>query len=1193
MSHSGSAMTISSSTSHGIPPATEAIGSAMPRRGNDQRSEGSSARGSRGGVERLHEAVKRFDERSRCSDSVNEDCQVISSSEDASMTRGEVFGPGGPPASLQQRIAAGAKAKAPNRGEQAMPNLTASAGMGRSTASSSQGPQAPVLPTMSATPREQTKQQSHDHQPMAAEQSSDSGNTIPYEDQNEPVHEGGGDAAFMRSVSHGQVGVSDDSMSQVTETARPKKGAVTLTVEDKSDSSGNTEFYEDPTQQDAIRGAAGRDSIELPTAQGPVAMPPEEPRNHPTPVSSSPMGDQSLIVPPMLPLARSNPTKRRGSDDIERERTPRTRTPSPQARMPLRSVVPQLPPRPDEGRLPDGYVPREVAEQEVRLIQQRYAQETLSRSREAEEMARGWAAMQGQQHQLAERLRECERELERFRRGEGDLREELDVVQASAQAKRSQLILEERSMIHAAEERSARRAMEITEAQAEERHTVWKAEVERARQGETRKLRLSLEDALRQRGAMPEQPCPGCISRNLAIAALEEKNDVLERQLRERNADCHRLEAECAEQTSRLSYDLDKARQSLSTTHAAKAGSDAENAAAFKRMKFLEAERESMTQQLMKVLSENAELHSKARKREAMPETTRRALPKGVDKGTDSPPNFFNIGGDADEEEEDEWGGPACEDEEWCYAPAPVASKVGAQGRTMTQTMTRTAVNTGMPAGSRDGDATSANSRPPRPPTPNGGSGGDGNDGGGDNPSGKGGRKPDGQKKDRPRYRKGGDNPGGGDDGGDDDDDDPGWGQRRPTPQRRDDPADGAMPNAYRKREGEEIKTPPLPRTAADLQLWLDSVANAVTACAVNPETSFEWIARTEDDDVGFDELGVTIPEFVSLDAKLRAALTKNAASTDNDKQLVNTILAKSEELKRAMPRRQIKGRQIVLLIRQFFEVKEDRRIQYEVTNLLDVTYSGDARMSQFKHSWDNMVRNLRCNILVQEPKTLEHIFYKVLKNSDALRPYLQYYDRLRDDHPDRTYTFLSEMVDKAIREERHRKNQEALIISASGGSKAKPSAPGVHHKGDAFPRDDYKKGKSRGDSPAESDAQKGKKGKGKGKGKGKEKGKVKQDPEASSGSDFDSEGRPGRPSREGALRTKDLAEDEVCCINHLWRICVQPDCRYKHKEFLHKDARIRKHVHFLALSDIWGPPTGKRPDGWKPRTRTAMPATA
>ena len=91
------------------------------------------------------------------------------------------------------------------------------------------------------------------------------------------------------------------------------------------------------------------------------------------------------------------------------------------------------------------------------------------------------------------------------------------------------------------------------------------------------------------------------------------------------------------------------------------------------------------------------------------------------------------------------------------------------------------------------------------------------------------------------------------------------------------------------------------------------------------------------------------------------------------------------------MPKRQIKGRQIVTLVRQFFEVKEDRRIQYELTNLLGVKYSGDARMSQFKYSWDNMLRNLRSNILTQEPKTSEYIFYKLLQSSDALRPYLQY----------------------------------------------------------------------------------------------------------------------------------------------------------------------------------------------------------
>ena len=224
---------------------------------------------------------------------------------------------------------------------------------------------------------------------------------------------------------------------------------------------------------------------------------------------------------------------------------------------------------------------------------------------------------------------------------------------------------------------------------------------------------------------------------------------------------------------------------------------------------------------------------------------------------------------------------------------------------------------------------------------------------------------------------------------------------------------------SHRKREGEEIRLPHLQQTAADLPQWLDSVANAVAACVINPETAFDWITRTEDDDVDFEELATTTPELISRDAKLRAALTKNASGdADRPKEVMLAILAQSEELKRAMPRKQIKGRQIVLLVRQYFEVKEDRRIQYELTNLLDVKYSGDARMSQFKYSWGNMLRNLRSNILTQEPKTLEHIFYRLLKNSDALSPYRQYYDRLQDDHPDRIYNFLNEMVNKAIREE-------------------------------------------------------------------------------------------------------------------------------------------------------------------------------
>ena len=43
----------------------------------------------------------------------------------------------------------------------------------------------------------------------------------------------------------------------------------------------------------------------------------------------------------------------------------------------------------------------------------------------------------------------------------------------------------------------------------------------------------------------------------------------------------------------------------------------------------------------------------------------------------------------------------------------------------------------------------------------------------------------------------------------------------------------------------------------------MDAVANAVTACAVDPEAAFGWINRTEDDDVDFEELAINTPEFL------------------------------------------------------------------------------------------------------------------------------------------------------------------------------------------------------------------------------------------------------------------------------------------------------------------------------------------
>ena len=88
--------------------------------------------------------------------------------------------------------------------------------------------------------------------------------------------------------------------------------------------------------------------------------------------------------------------------------------------------------------------------------------------------------------------------------------------------------------------------------------------------------RVSLETPLRTAGEKPKGPCPGCVNRDSIINTIEGRNAVLEHKLRERNAEYHKLEADYAEQTSRLSYDLDQSRQATASMHAGKTAGDAE-----------------------------------------------------------------------------------------------------------------------------------------------------------------------------------------------------------------------------------------------------------------------------------------------------------------------------------------------------------------------------------------------------------------------------------------------------------------------------------------------------------------------------------------------------------------------------------------------------------------------------------------
>ena len=186
-------------------------------------------------------------------------------------------------------------------------------------------------------------------------------------------------------------------------------------------------------------------------------------------------------------------------------------------------------------------------------------------------------------------------------------------------------------------------------------------------------------------------------------------------------AERHKLEAEYADQSSQLAHDLDRSRQTTAAMHTAKAAADAEKAAAAQIIIFLEEDKESLTRRMMKILSDNTELHQAARKRGAMPAASdgdTRDKPSAASNA----PEYYNIDGHADEDRFDE---DAYEGEQWEFFREPaLPTKVGAPTQTVTQTATCTKTAPTQASGSRDGDAASTQSRPRRPLVPPGGSGG-------------------------------------------------------------------------------------------------------------------------------------------------------------------------------------------------------------------------------------------------------------------------------------------------------------------------------------------------------------------------------------------------------------------------------------------------------------------------------------
>ena len=102
------------------------------------------------------------------------------------------------------------------------------------------------------------------------------------------------------------------------------------------------------------------------------------------------------------------------------------------------------------------------------------------------------------------------------------------------------------------------------------------------------------------------------------------------------------------------------------------------------------------------------------------------------------------------------------------------------------------------------------------------------------------------------------------------------------------------------------------------------------------------------------EELGVEDPTWESLDTKVRATMSKHTqAEAEKNKDLVKALEDRRDEMKMESPPSLITGRQLLLLVRQFYQIHANEKTQFELSALMDLGYPGDERMAPFKRRWN------------------------------------------------------------------------------------------------------------------------------------------------------------------------------------------------------------------------------------------------
>ena len=241
-------------------------------------------------------------------------------------------------------------------------------------------------------------------------------------------------------------------------------------------------------------------------------------------------------------------------------------------------------------------------------------------------------------------------------------------------------------------------------------------------------------------------------------------------------------------------------------------------------------------------------------------------------------------------------------------------------------------------------------------------------------------------------------------------------------------PAVGYSSSKISRKEADKITVPNWPKIH-ELEFWKSQVTSNIVAASgdLDHEAWIAWIAPTFKMSPDIDGILASSGDhrFNSIDVKLASALMAMMQNGgDQAREVLNEARLKMAKGCRGSTPTLMKGRQFLAMIIDSFRSASNTDLVYTIKRLYDLPFPGDNELVMFKSQWNEVLECMRPADIPNDI-ALHDILYEKIKGSKLMAFSLHYYEEKVDDHPEKTYDYLINMISKHIKLKREEKNRE------------------------------------------------------------------------------------------------------------------------------------------------------------------------